>query len=211
MPNTEANSATLPNRDMTSSVFMPVLKHTLLYSVKHTLMNNNYDYGMSTLEERVLEAILATKLAVPTLAEKIGVSVQSVYDWKKGKSLGDMKAENLIELAHLAGYEPRWIRKEKGLKKKALSKEQEAILEVAEHMKTEAKDSWITIGKSLSSVNPTDKAVDPPLAVPIESGDSIIDKRKTDIGHIPERRFYGRAPNFPQKTENKFNKKRTAK
>lgn len=115
---------------------------------------------MSTLEERVLEAIEATGLKVPVLAEKIGVTVQSIYDWKKGKSLGDMKADNLIELAYLAGYEPRWIRKEKGLKKKAITKEQEAILELSELMQEEARKNWMENGRFLTSITPTPKVVE---------------------------------------------------
>lgn len=186
IPRDAASSATLPKREITYSVFMPTLKHTLLPSVKHTLKNNNYDYVMSTLEERVLEAILATKMKVPVLADRIGVSVQSVYDWKKGKSLGDMKADNLIELAYLAGYEPRWIRKEKGLKKKSITKEQEAILEVAEHMEPDAKKSWIAIGASLPTIAPTDKGVDTPQSDQIESPP---ERRIKNIGHIPENRI----------------------
>jgi hypothetical protein len=123
---------------------------------------------MSTLEERVLEAIEATGLKVPVLADKIGVSLQTIYDWKKGKSLGEMKSDNLVELAHLAGYEPRWIRKEKGLKKKAITREQEIILELAELMQQEARKNWIENGKFLTSVNPTDKGVDASQAQPIK-------------------------------------------
>jgi transcriptional regulator with XRE-family HTH domain len=159
---------------------MDILKHTLLDGVKHTLTDTNYDCGMSTLEERVLEAIKATGMKVPVLAEKIGVSVQSVYDWMRGKSLGDMKADNLIELAYLAGYEPRWIRKEKGLKKKVITKEQEIILELAENMIPESKDNWIAIGKSLTAVIPTQSAVDTLPSQPLDLKAS--DEQKTPAG-----------------------------
>jgi len=125
--------------------------------------------AMSTLEERVLEAILATNMEVPDLAKKIGVTVQSIYDWKKGLSLVDMKARFLVELADAAGYEPMWIMKEKGLKKKSLTQDQVKILQVAELMQDEVMGNWIENGIFLTSVIPTKKTVDTPEAEQLES------------------------------------------
>lgn len=119
---------TFPNNEIACSVFMGVLKHTLQSEVKRTLMRVKYDCRMSTLEERILEAINATKLDVAELAHKLGVTRQAVYDWKKGKSLVNMKAENLVELANLSGFEPAWIVKARGPKKKSLTELQEQVL-----------------------------------------------------------------------------------
>jgi hypothetical protein len=83
---------------------------------------------MSTLEQRVLEAIEATGLNPADLATKIGISKQGVYDWRRGDSVSKMKGENLVELAELSGYEPLWIMKGKGPKKKSLTQEQQKVL-----------------------------------------------------------------------------------
>jgi hypothetical protein len=109
---------------------MPVLNHTLLGNVKHTLRTIDYDRDMTSLEKRVLEAIEATGLSdnVVSLAKEIGVTKQSVYDWKKGKSLEEMKAKYLVRLANLSGYEPLWIMEGKGPKKRSLTNEQQRVL-----------------------------------------------------------------------------------
>src|SRR5687768_1759947 len=128
IPRAEARLEMPPNVEMTSLVFMGSLKHTLQPRVKHTLMAVKYDCHMTTLEERMREAIKATELDVKKLAERIGVTRQAVYDWMKGKGLSQIKAENLVELANLARYEPLWILKGKGPKKKDLTQEQERVL-----------------------------------------------------------------------------------
>ncbi len=130
MPRAEARLATLPNTEIANSVFMPVLNHTLLDNVKHTLRTIDYDRDMTSLEKRVLEAIEATGLSdnVVSLAKEIGVTKQSVYDWKKGKSLEEMKAKYLVRLANLSGYEPLWIMEGKGPKKRSLTNEQQRVL-----------------------------------------------------------------------------------
>lgn len=170
MPRASANSATLPKMEIANFVFMDLLKHTLIDGVKHTLTHPKYDCAMSTLEERVLEAILATGLEVPELAEKVGVSAQTIYAWKKGIYVRKMKAEYLVELAGLSGYEPMWIMKGKGLKKKSLHLDQEKILQIAEHMENTAKQNWIAIGSSLVSATP---ATDKPQRIPGQLGSSI--------------------------------------
>ena len=130
MPRASARDATLPNTEIANSVFIPVLNHTLHPIVKHTLREIDYDRDMTTREQRVLEAIEATGLSekVVELAEKIGVTKQSVYDWKKGKSIEDMKARFLVKLADLSGYEPLWIMEGRGPKKRILTDEQQKVL-----------------------------------------------------------------------------------
>jgi transcriptional regulator with XRE-family HTH domain len=140
---------------------------------------------MSTLEQRVLEAIEATGLNPADLAAKIGISKQGVYDWKRGDSVSKMKGENLVELAELSGFEPLWIMKGKGSKKKSLSETQKDILTLASGMSDTAMQHWIAIGKSLISVIPTSKVEDETGLFPGALGPSLpIDPR--GLKHNPD-------------------------
>jgi hypothetical protein len=73
-------------------------------------------YAMNTLAERLLEAINATGLEPEPLRKAIGVSKQSVYAWKRGEGIHQMKASNLIALSELSGLDPVWIIRGKGQK-----------------------------------------------------------------------------------------------
>lgn len=145
MPNAEANFATLPKRETACSVFMQSLKHTLRDEVKCTWQPVRYAYRMSTLEERVLEvldALDAAGLKPLPLSVKMGISKQAIYDWRNGKSLKQMRAENLIALSSLSGYEATWIITGRGPKKKMLSNEQEHVLSLMQE--SEEKQKIIT-------------------------------------------------------------------
>ncbi len=72
---------------------------------------------MSTLAERVKEAITNSEVDISALAKACGISVQAVYKWRSGGSQ-KISGENLVELARLTGYEARWIIKNIGDKKK---------------------------------------------------------------------------------------------
>lgn len=72
---------------------------------------------MSTLAERVKEAITDSGVDITALANACGISVQAVYKWRSGGSQ-KISGENLVELARLTGYEARWIIKGIGEKKK---------------------------------------------------------------------------------------------
>ncbi|WP_156304310.1 hypothetical protein [Nitrosospira briensis] len=124
---------------------------------------------MSTLEERVLEAIEATNLPVPALAKRVGVTVQAIYDWKRGLSLGDMKARFLYE--------------GKGVKKKMLTQGQVRILQIAEHMEDGARENWIAIGTFLASVNPISNTVD---TIPARLSELKTPERRTGAGEGPQ-------------------------
>lgn len=126
---------------------MALLNHTLQNKVNYTLAVAKYACHMS-LDDRIKEVIDATKLDVADLAKRIGVTRQAVYDWKKGKSLANMKAENLVELANVAGYEPAWIIKARGPKKRTLTKAQEQVLKAMQ----ESPDQQQLIAELVESV-----------------------------------------------------------
>lgn len=154
IPSEDASWETLPKTDTAKAVFIEesnpnlddykgVLKHTLRLDVKYTLKNRVYHRAMNTLEERILEAIQATRLSenVADLAKRVGVTKQAIYDWKNGKSLKEIKAKYLVKLADIAGYEPLWIMEGRGPKKKCLSDEQKRVLAVMQ----ESEESQILV------------------------------------------------------------------
>lgn len=131
IPRAVANDLTLPpNTEITKSVRMGPLNHTLQRFVKCTFNNIDYDFDMTPLEKRVLEALEATGLAkdVLKLSEKIGVTRQAVYDWLRGRSIENMKGKHLIKLSELSGFEPLWIMEGKGPRRRKLTDEQQKVL-----------------------------------------------------------------------------------
>lgn len=72
---------------------------------------------MSSLAERVTEAIRESGVDVANVAKVCGISVQAVYKWMNGASK-TIAGEPLVELARLTNYEARWIVSGKGEKRK---------------------------------------------------------------------------------------------
>lgn len=176
----------LPNSEIACSVFMMPLKHTLQSEVKYTLKSVKYDCLMTTLEERVLEAIEATNLNVADLAKRLGVTRQAIYDWKKGKSLANMKAENLVEIAGLSGYEPAWIAKARGPKKKSLTLAQERVLKAMQESPEQQQLIADLVESIMKHKSQADPAPDPKKANEEKRlGD---ERRQRELGHKPERR-----------------------
>lgn len=72
---------------------------------------------MSSLAERVTEAIRESGTDVTAIAKACGVSVQAVYKWMNGLSK-TIAGEHLVELSSITNYEARWIISGKGDKKR---------------------------------------------------------------------------------------------
>lgn len=71
---------------------------------------------MTTIGERVAEAINNSDSSVKEIADACGVSVQAVYAWRRGE-VKDLRNDNLFALADATGFEARWIGTDKGQKK----------------------------------------------------------------------------------------------
>lgn len=83
----------------------------MLESIAHTL-------DCMTLADRVSEALAAAEangFTVARVAAACGISVQAVYDWRKGAT-HEIDGSNLVELAELSGFNAKWIAKEEGAK-----------------------------------------------------------------------------------------------
>jgi transcriptional regulator with XRE-family HTH domain len=63
---------------------------------------------MSTLAERIIEAMDKSNVSVRQVATACGVTYQAVRKWRTTESK-TLEASNLIKLAELTGYEAKWI------------------------------------------------------------------------------------------------------
>lgn len=63
---------------------------------------------MSTLADRVSEAIKNSGVSAEAIADACDISVQAVYKWKNGLTK-TIAGKNLVPLAILTGYEPKWL------------------------------------------------------------------------------------------------------
>lgn len=81
--------------------------------VKHGLIAMADPVDMTTIGERIQEAMDAAALDQPALARRIGVSKQAVSAMISG-STKDPTAENVFRIAEATGYEARWIVTGKG-------------------------------------------------------------------------------------------------
>ncbi len=102
---------------------------------------------MSTLAERVTEAVEGSGTNVAKIAKACGVSVQAVYKWMNGGSQ-TIEGMPLIELARLTNYEARWIISGKGEKRK--DPKAVAVYEAMQNMPEYKKDMIVQASTSLS-------------------------------------------------------------
>lgn len=102
---------------------------------------------MSTLAERVTEAIRESGVDVPKVAKACGISVQAVYKWMNGLSK-TIAGEPLIELSRITNYEARWIISGKGEKKK--DPKAVAVYDAMQNMPEYKKDMLVQASNSLT-------------------------------------------------------------
>lgn len=90
---------------------------------------------MTSLSDRVKEAIDTSGKSVKDIARACEVTEQAVYDWRKG-STKSIDGDNLVELADITGFEAKWIAKGKGPKRRiyASSDEQMHVLQVMQRL-----------------------------------------------------------------------------
>jgi transcriptional regulator with XRE-family HTH domain len=91
--------------------------------VKHGFPCITDAVGMSTIGERIQEAMTAARLDQPGLARRIGVSKQAISAMISGSTKAPT-ADNVFRIAEATGFEPKWIVTGKGPRTK-----QEAAME----------------------------------------------------------------------------------
>lgn len=63
---------------------------------------------MSSLADRITEAMDGAQVSVTQVAKACGVSYQGVRKWRTGETI-NLDASNLLALAEITGYEPKWL------------------------------------------------------------------------------------------------------
>lgn len=99
---------------------------------------------MKLLKERIQEAVetaIDNKRTIQEIADACGVSVQSVYAWKRGETI-NLKGETLVELAEVSGLNARWIINQKG-PKVTLTTDQKTILAGFALFGSELRENWL--------------------------------------------------------------------
>lgn len=110
---------------------------------------------MSTLKERVVEAVDAAKergYSIADIAKRCEISVQSIYQWLDPlNTLKELKASSLLGLAEISGFNPWYINDGVGDKVLYYAKNepQKATLRVMEPMPLQDQAKMPRIGHSL--------------------------------------------------------------
>lgn len=77
--------------------------------------------GMESLAERIAVAVQTARdkngMTVEQVAERLGVSKQSVYQWVTVGERKDLNGTNLVDLSELSGISPMWIMRNRGPQK----------------------------------------------------------------------------------------------
>lgn len=100
------------------------------------------------LTDRVIEAVAEAEKTknVKEIADACDVSVQSVYDWRKGKTT-KLKGETIVELAEVSGVNARWIINGKG-PKFGLTANEKTLLRGYSLMSTDLQESWLMTARA---------------------------------------------------------------
>lgn len=95
------------------------------------------------LAERVKDAVstVESEMSVKQIAKACGVSVQSVYKWRRGETT-HLKGETLVELAEISGFNARWIINGKG-PRLGPQKDARTILDALPLISDDMRDSWL--------------------------------------------------------------------
>lgn len=83
------------------------------FGVNNTVPPQNYPLVVETITDRINAAFLASGLKQSDLAERAGVSKQTVNGWLKGR-VENIRPENLFSAADALGINARWLATGKG-------------------------------------------------------------------------------------------------
>lgn len=106
----------------------------------------------STLAERIRAAMAHAGIANPTqLAKKMGVSRQTVQNWMSGRT-DKITPEMLYKLCDVVKVNGRWMAlggDHSPVMPTFLSPDENEILQIARTLPEEARDQWVSIGRTL--------------------------------------------------------------
>lgn len=115
------------------------------------LAKGRFKLASVTLAERISEALKISGVSALQVAEKCGIKPQSVYQWMSGETK-QISGENLVEVAELTGYAPRWLAKEAGPKRLMYAKTQQQaqVLKAMQSMPSTQETLILKITDSLA-------------------------------------------------------------
>ena len=110
------------------------------------------------LPDRVACAVAAAEktLKVKEIAERCGVIVQTVYDWRKKKTM-NLKGETLVELAEVSGMSARYIINGKGPMTLDLSRDEMLIIDAFRLRGEEMRKDMVSSAQRLLEERRSDK------------------------------------------------------
>lgn len=82
---------------------------------------------MSTLSERIIEAMDKSGVSISRVAEACEISYQAVKKWRTSET-HSLDGNNLVALSDLTGYECKWLMTGKGPKHREYAKNQPQAL-----------------------------------------------------------------------------------
>lgn len=66
------------------------------------------DFDLATLGGRVAHAVQASTYPIESIAARMGISKQAIYQWIDGRTK-NIRNEHLFPFADITGFSPRWI------------------------------------------------------------------------------------------------------
>lgn len=96
---------------------------------------------MSTLSERIVEAMDTAGVSIPQVAEACSVKYQAVRKWFIGESVS-MDGKSLVAFCNLTHFEPEWIMNGIGPKHRSYAKNKSQALTLEAMEKLPPEDQY---------------------------------------------------------------------
>lgn len=122
-------------------VFMPKLNHSLIPHATPVYTRGRKIGRMSTLSERIIEAMEKSGVSVKQVADACGISYQAVRKWRI-KETQSLDGKHLVALAKLTGYECEWLMTGTGPKHRLYAKNQPQSLALQAMEKLPQEDQY---------------------------------------------------------------------
>lgn len=120
---------------------MELLNHSSIERATPVQTSSYTIRGMSTLADRLIEAMDSAKVSIKQAAEACDVSYQAIRKLRIGESQS-MDGATLVALSELTGYESKWIITGKGPKQRTYAKNEPQALALLAMEKMPASEQY---------------------------------------------------------------------
>lgn len=118
----------------------------------------------NTLAERIRAAMAQSGISNPSeLARRMGVSRQTVQNWVTGRT-DKLTPEMLYKLCDAVNVNGRWMAlgpPHSPVRPRFLTPDEDEILQIARELPEEAREQWVSIGRTLVRANPSPSPANP--------------------------------------------------